>query len=95
MKKNKRASPFCRNIGIFLFDLQLVFPLSLIFKSDSKATETDWSQWLLVGQVGIEPTMFPMSRFYRPLQSPAMRTDPYGSASRDRTGNFQLERLAS
>ena len=31
----------------------------------------------LVGQVGIEPTVFLTSRFYRPLQSPAMRTDPY------------------
>lgn len=31
----------------------------------------------LVGQVGIEPTVFLMSRFYRPLHSPAMRTDPY------------------
>lgn len=31
----------------------------------------------MVGQVGVEPTVFLMSRFYRPLQSPAMRTDPY------------------
>ena len=87
-----------------------------------------------MGQVGIEPTVFHTSRFYRPLhspqaiykwqngaalptvdnlivlaallhvhiddilvvdQSPAMHTDPYGSASRVRTGNFQLERLAA
>ena len=34
--------------------------------------------FLLVGQVGIEPTVYLTSRFYRPLQSPAMRTDPYG-----------------
>ena len=33
---------------------------------------------LMVGQVGIEPTVYLTSRFYRPLQSPAMRTDPYG-----------------
>lgn len=32
---------------------------------------------VLVGQVGFEPTVFPVSRFYRPLQSPAMHTDPY------------------
>ena len=39
----------------------------------------------LVGQVGIEPTVFLMSRFYRPLQSPAMHTDPYGGERRTRT----------
>ena len=32
---------------------------------------------LMVGQVGIEPTVYLTSRFYRPLQSPAMHTDPY------------------
>ena len=39
---------------------------------------------LMVGQVGIEPTVYLTSRFYRPLQSPAMRTDPYGGESRIR-----------
>lgn len=31
----------------------------------------------MVGQVGFEPTVFLMSRFYRPLRSPATHTDPY------------------
>lgn len=39
---------------------------------------------ILVGQVGIEPTMFQMSRFYRPLRSPTTRTDPYGGERRTR-----------
>lgn len=33
--------------------------------------------WLLVGQVGIEPTMFLMSLFYRQLSSPTGYTGPY------------------
>ena len=49
----------------------------------------------MVGQVGFEPTVYLTSRFYGPLQSLAMCTDPYGDASGARTRNFQLERLVS
>ena len=41
----------------------------------------------MVGQIGVEPTVFLMSRFYRPLQSPAMRTDPYGGTGWNRTND--------
>ena len=39
----------------------------------------------MVGQVGVEPTMFHMSRIYSPLQSPTMLTDPCGGERRTRT----------
>ena len=39
----------------------------------------------MVGQVGLEPTMFQMSRIYSPLQSPTMLTAPYGGECRTRT----------
>ena len=41
----------------------------------------------MVGQVGIEPTVFLMSRFYGPLPSPAGRTDPYGGTGWNRTND--------
>lgn len=52
--------------------------------NDKRDTFLRVSLFLLVGQVGIEPTMFLMSRFYRPLRSPTTRTDPYGGERRTR-----------
>ena len=40
-----------------------------------------------MGQVGIEPTVFLMSRFYGPLLSPTERTDPYGGTGWIRTND--------
>ena len=40
-----------------------------------------------MGQVGIEPTVFLMSRFYGPLLSLTERTDPYGGTGWNRTND--------
>lgn len=39
----------------------------------------------MVGQVGVEPTVFQMSQIYSLLQSPTMLTDPCGGERRTRT----------
>ena len=36
----------------------------------------------MVGQVGVEPTVFQMSQIYSLLQSPTMLTDPCGGERR-------------
>lgn len=41
----------------------------------------------MVGQVGIGPTVFPMSRFYRPLQSPLCVLTHIGGTGWDRTSD--------
>ena len=40
-----------------------------------------------MGQVGIGPTVFPMSRFYRPLQSPLCVLTHIGGTGWDRTSD--------
>ena len=39
----------------------------------------------MVGRAGFEPAVFPMSRFYRPLASASLHTDPYGCRGGTRT----------
>ena len=38
---------------------------------------------ILVGRAGFEPAVFPMSRFYRPLASASLHTDPYWLQGRE------------
>ena len=45
---------------------------------------------ILVGRVGFEPTVFLMSRFYRPLASASLHTDPYGAEGRARTFGLRI-----
>ena len=40
---------------------------------------------MMVGRVGFEPTVFPMSRFYGPLASASLHTYPYGCRGGIRT----------
>ena len=37
----------------------------------------------MVGRAGFEPAVFPMSRFYRPLASASLHTDPYWLQGRE------------
>ena len=62
-------------------------PLAVLF--EWSAVHSD-----VVGQVGLEPTVYLTSRFYRPLQSPTMHTDPYDGAGRVQTGTGNARPLA-
>ena len=57
----------------------------------SIALPAELSRHILVGRVGIEPTVFLVWRIYSPLHSPAMHTCPYnGGGGRTRTCDTRL-----